>query len=307
MRLLKWLVVAVVLVGLLGGGFLFYRSHQLGAPPAAELTFGPAPVAQSQDGTADLMPATARFIPAEEGTEVLLQRRAGDGWIDEATAEQDADGVAFFAVPVGADEPSRFRVLPSKQPAPERQSAPVSVRVKEPIFNDDFEGSALNTEKWNYRLEGIRNAKGKRACAESAASMVEVADGAALLGVAEIPPAEAEASDEAVDCPHGEFYNGHIGTQGLFKFRYGVMAARIRFPAQQGQHGAFWSQPDKLRIGAEIDAVEYFGDGFPAKGKAGRQPCAAALDLLEVRRGTPEGRRAVRPEPPAAGRGDLGR
>ena len=275
MRILKWLVVVVVVVGLLGGGYLYLESRsaaplERAAPPAlqptAELTFAPAPVGQSEDGTAGLVPATARFTPAEEGAEVLLQRRGDDGWTDEATAEQDAAGVATFNVVVEPEKAAQFRVVLIDELEAAGSEA-VRVRIKEPAFDDDFDGNALDPDKWAHRQVGLRNPDGKRACAESAKSSVSVADGYASLLVEEIPPDVAQASDEEQDCPHGEFYNGHIGTRRHFLFRYGVMAARIKFSHGQGQHGAFWSQPAAKEGGAEIDGVEYFGDGFPAKGE----------------------------------------
>ena len=61
----------------------------------------------------------------------------------------------------------------------------------------------------------------------------------------------------------GYYLNGHISTDGRFDFRWGFAAARIKFPRSQGQHGSFWMQPspNETTTGAEIDVVEYFGDG----------------------------------------------
>jgi beta-glucanase (GH16 family) len=57
--------------------------------------------------------------------------------------------------------------------------------------------------------------------------------------------------------------NGHIGTDNGFSFRYGVAAARIKFPQLRGQHGSFWMQPVGGMYpggtGHEIDVVESFG------------------------------------------------
>ena len=68
--------------------------------------------------------------------------------------------------------------------------------------------------------------------------------------------------------------NGHIMTNGHF-FRYGVLAARIKFQQLQGQHASLWMQPaisesttDSRTGGAEIDVIEWFGDGVKNGGLA---------------------------------------
>ena len=57
--------------------------------------------------------------------------------------------------------------------------------------------------------------------------------------------------------------NGHIGTDNAFSFKYGVAAARIKFPRLRGQHGSFWMQPVGGMYpggtGHEIDVTEFFG------------------------------------------------
>ena len=65
--------------------------------------------------------------------------------------------------------------------------------------------------------------------------------------------------------------NGHIGTDGgLFDFKYGVAAARIKMQKRQGQHASFWMQPvgenQPGSDGHEIDIIEYFGDKHPQGG-----------------------------------------
>lgn len=74
----------------------------------------------------------------------------------------------------------------------------------------------------------------------------------------------------------GVLQNAMIGTQRKFETRFGIMAARIRFPRQQGQHGSFWMQPaagektpnDATRSGAEVDIIEWFGAGRKDSGAA---------------------------------------
>ena len=233
---------------------------------AITLAFASAPIAQSEDGVDGLVPATAQVSPPEEGEVVVLQQLEGDAWEDAASAAQDAEGGVSFAVDVPpADTAMLFRaVLLNNKGGVAAKSEAVRVRIGLPVFNDEFDGDELDAQTWEHRQVGVRNAEGDRPCAESAVSSVDVADGTVQLSVSEIDADHATQDPQPGQCPYGEFYNGHIGTRGHFSFRYGVMAARIRFPSQQGQHGAFWSQPNKGG-GAEIDVIEYFGDEFPAR------------------------------------------
>jgi beta-glucanase (GH16 family) len=128
------------------------------------------------------------------------------------------------------------------------------------IFNENFTTSGLGS-RWNYRGLGERQAGSDRLCSESSNDPAVVSvpgDGFAHLKVKKI----ARASSR---CPYGEFYNANIGTEGNFAFKYGVFAARVKFQRQRGQHGGLWSQPQAIG-GAEIDNVEYFGDGYPDGG-----------------------------------------
>jgi len=115
------------------------------------------------------------------------------------------------------------------------------------IWRDEFEGEALDETKWSYRSLGPRES------ANIARDCVTV-DGRGLLHL-------------WVKEKDGVLQNGMIGTQHKFETRFGIVAARIRFPRQQGQHGSFWMQPaagvktpnDAARSGAEVDVIEWFG------------------------------------------------
>lgn len=115
------------------------------------------------------------------------------------------------------------------------------------VWHDEFDGDALDETKWSYRSLGPReNAVISKDCISL--------DGHGLLHV-------------WVKDKDGVLQNGMIGTQRKFEVTCGIMAARIKFPRQQGQHGSFWMQPgtwerganDTPRTGAEVDVVEWFG------------------------------------------------
>jgi len=64
-------------------------------------------------------------------------------------------------------------------------------------------------------------------------------------------------------CPHGFWLNGAVSTAQAatpYTPTSGVVAARVKFQAAHGAHGAFWLQKIGPN-GTEIDTAEYFGDG----------------------------------------------
>ena len=115
------------------------------------------------------------------------------------------------------------------------------------LWHDEFDGTALDPTKWSPRGIGKRE------------SAIVVSDGATLDGTGILHLWVREKD--------GVLQNAMIGTQRKFDCRYGIFAARIRFPKSIGQHGSFWMQPakyervenDAARSGTEIDVVEWFG------------------------------------------------
>ena len=115
------------------------------------------------------------------------------------------------------------------------------------IWHDEFDGTVLDATKWSPRGVGKRE------------NAMVVSDGATLDGTGILHLWVREKD--------GILQNAMIGTQKKFECRYGIFAARIRFPKSIGQHGSFWMQParfervenDAARSGTEIDVVEWFG------------------------------------------------
>ncbi|MDF1489947.1 glycoside hydrolase family 16 protein [Tessaracoccus caeni] len=67
-------------------------------------------------------------------------------------------------------------------------------------------------------------------------------------------------------CPDGVFYNARVDTLGTFDMGQGMVAARVKFPKDQGMHGSVWLQTTRNNsvqrpAGTEIDMIESFGYG----------------------------------------------
>ncbi|WP_265595526.1 DUF1549 domain-containing protein [Verrucomicrobium sp. BvORR106] len=163
-----------------------------------------------------------------------------------------AGGLALSAAGAkGEVEPVNARLVPT----PSATSATNSGEWKL-VWQDEFEGSALDETKWSHRQVGPREG------AMIAKECVSL-DGRGHLVM-------------TVFEKDGVLQNPMIGTQKKLEPTYGKFAARIKFPEQQGQHGSFWMQPavkstavnNPALTGAEIDIIEWFGAGRPDGGTA---------------------------------------
>jgi beta-glucanase (GH16 family) len=238
-------------------------------PPIVHLGNDPAPAKSAESVL------TARFESQRRGAVVLLEKRRNGEWKVVTSGEQDADGRTQFTVPstppaVGIE----YRAVMLNA---DGSRGPVTNTARygwTSVFTDDFRGDVLDDSKWAYRQSGLYNEAGSRACSKSDERAVSVSDGTLQLRVMTDP------EQDGLPCytEHGtlDYYlNGHVATGNLFEFKYGVAAARVKFPQGRGQHGAFWLQRDNPPIpgdpassGAEIDVVEFFGEGYPRGGLA---------------------------------------
>ena len=209
----------------------------------------------------------------DKGAKATLESQDGGSWTKVATAEQDRAGHVEFVIPAGSQAAAGYRVT---------GSGATSETVDgdawgDPDFDDEFDGRKL-ADYWASRGEGY-NPEGLRLCSAGSADAVDVADGTLRVSVLLDPDRRGEqcTAKKASGEPAGKFayrLNGHIMPNGHF-FKYGVLAARIKFQERQGQHGSLWMQPaisesttDSGPGGAEIDVIEYFGDGVKNGGLA---------------------------------------
>lgn len=198
----------------------------------------------------------AKFRPGVKGRPVALQRKTRSGWRTVARKPQNRNGkVTFNARARMGGKAVSYRAKALRYGGRARvTTGRQSLAQWNVLFGDRFSGRGLNLRKWEYRQTGIYTDNRTRSTPSPRA--VRQNKGTVKLMV------KRDRSRR-----RGYFLNGMIGTRHSFDFKYGVAAARIKFPMLQGQHGAFWLQatnPKRIlgnprRSGAEIDAVEFFG------------------------------------------------
>lgn len=110
-------------------------------------------------------------------------------------------------------------------------------------WSDEFDGSSLDTNKWEHRLPGPRND------AINAATAVSVTNGMLTI---------------TTYTEGGTNFTGMIGTEDLYMPLYGYIEARIDFNDSPGEWSAFWMTASTMVIvgdphanGTEIDIVEH--------------------------------------------------
>ncbi|OIN57372.1 glycoside hydrolase family 16 protein [Arsenicibacter rosenii] len=114
------------------------------------------------------------------------------------------------------------------------------------VWQDEFNGTALDLTKWEYRQAGVVRNLGR--VAKETVSL----DGKGNLVI------QLLKTD-------GEYKIGQIGTEKTYKTKYGYYECRARMNHEPGPHVAFWLQSptlgkylnDPVRSGTEIDIFEY--------------------------------------------------
>jgi hypothetical protein len=233
----------------------------------ATLQLGVAPIAQSQSGAQNLTPATATFNPAQPGAAVRIQRRSGGRWVDVpgAWGVQDANGVFTTAVAAGGDSgPYTFRAVSTPDASPAMISASAQSADWDVSWSEEFNApdAQMAIRPSGYTVP--------RTCSHTDPGQTVVTEGVAQLSVAKDPAGAPKDCAPPTGTPDVGLLNAAVHTQST-DFTYGVFAARIKYPADAGKHGAFWMMPahfpntgDLAKDGAEIDINESFGDNvFP--------------------------------------------
>ncbi|HXH59951.1 MAG TPA: glycoside hydrolase family 16 protein [Fimbriimonadaceae bacterium] len=110
-------------------------------------------------------------------------------------------------------------------------------------WHDEFDGTALDTTKWEYR--GL----GPRRDAINTRDAVTVSGGMLHITTTKVGD---------------EYHTGMIATSGKYSTAFGYFEARLRLQKQVGHWSAFWLQSpqmgqvgDPQKFGTEIDVIEY--------------------------------------------------
>lgn len=113
------------------------------------------------------------------------------------------------------------------------------------IWNDEFNGTTLDTTKWDYRYLGPR------------LKAINVKEAVSLNGLGHLI---IRTFTDGTN-----YYTGMIGTQNKFENKFGYWECRMKAQKQQGHWSAFWLQSPTIGSvigdpgvsGTEIDIVEY--------------------------------------------------
>lgn len=204
-----------------------------------------------------------------------------------APVESPTTSIATTAPP-----PATPSTSPSPVPTPsptesEPEWIPPDPALWKLVLDTDFDGSSM-PKKWDYRLTDVYDAGG-RWCSAPVERNVQFGDGVARLEMsrasekvttrvtAAAKRKQANAGEKPVGCPGGVFDNAMISTQDRFTVDTGMVAARVKFPVEQGSHAGVWLQST---VQQEIDTIETYGWGrgvtnvVHVKGK--KNPAASA-------------------------------
>lgn len=131
--------------------------------------------------------------------------------------------------------------------APFSEALPTEVREDyKLVWQDEFDGTALDTKKWRVRGEGNTRKLG------------------VVSGKTISLDGKGHCVIRVLREPDGKYLIGQIGTQGIFEPTYGYFECRAKMNRSIGPHVAFWLQSptlgksgDPAADGAEVDIFEY--------------------------------------------------
>ncbi len=126
------------------------------------------------------------------------------------------------------------------------------------IWMDEFEGSKLNTEDWNYEYHEPGWVNNELQEYVDSLDNVYVKDGKLVIQAIKIVDENGNTS----------YTSGRINTQNKHDYKYGRFEARVKVPSGKGFLPAFWMMPtDESFYGqwpkcGEIDIMEVLGDNL---------------------------------------------
>lgn len=220
---------------------------QVGGEPAGSLMV--SPVAYDAGGVVE-----ASFATPVQGQPSILQRKDGSSWTQVAEGAQDATGRVSFTVPFDAKATYRA-VTPATGAAVATQSASANEQWQS-TMRDEFSGTRLDTKTWSGHNDGLYY--GPRLCASTYPDLRSVKDGNLVMVNKVATPQRTAKARANAPCQYGVYDGANISTEKSYEFQYGIVAARVKFSPDPGQHGAIWLQSYDPN-GGEIDILESFG------------------------------------------------
>jgi beta-glucanase (GH16 family) len=130
------------------------------------------------------------------------------------------------------------------------------------VFEDDFDGSALNRAAWttcyDWNLAGCTNA-GNREIEWYLPGQVALGDGRLSLTAARRPTVGSDG--KSYPWTSGMVSTGRDSWNGTphRTFTYGYFAAAVKVPPESGMLPAFWMMPDTRYTPPELDIAEFIG------------------------------------------------
>lgn len=127
-------------------------------------------------------------------------------------------------------------------------SQPVSDWVM--VWNDEFDGSSLSSNKWNFEINCAGGGNNEKQCYTDSSDNAFVRDG--MLNIVALP------AEEGAEKP---YTSARLTTQHKADFKYGRFEMRAKLPFGQGSWPAFWMMPTDSVYGGwprsgEIDIME---------------------------------------------------
>ena len=135
--------------------------------------------------------------------------------------------------------------------------------ILDPEHSDEFNGTSLNTNLWNYYTGGWKDENQQvQNCYTSEEENVNVSGGSLNL-VGLYKPGKTCTGNTKT----GDFTSGFVQTKDKASFKYGYIEARIKMPKNKSTWPGFWMSPSDKQYGewpnsGEIDIVEAKGSNY---------------------------------------------
>jgi beta-glucanase (GH16 family) len=208
--------------------------------------------------------ASAKAIAQEKKNEEALQKTT-------AVANPPVITIAQAAPPPSATPPPDTTASPSANPPPANSQFSLNRGTSGPtngshdkvnpnwklVWSDEFDGSSIDTSKWNFEIDGKGGGNGEEEYYTDKPENAHIENGHLLI------TAIKDGTD--ADGKKHKFTSARMTTKGKFSWKYGRFEARIKVPTGRGVWPAFWLMPEDSVYGTwassgEIDIMEEVGD-----------------------------------------------